>query len=131
MPAAQSQVPTLRAPVPVLRIFDEAAAQDFYIGFLGFAEDWSHRFSDDLPLYRQISRGECVLHLSGHHGDACPGAMLRIETAGLAAWCVALNARRYRHARPGITDTDWGTREMRITDPFGNALVFFEDPEAQ
>jgi uncharacterized glyoxalase superfamily protein PhnB len=127
MPTAEVQGPVLRAPVPVLRIFDEAAAQAFYIDFLGFSEDWSHRFADDLPLYRQISRGGCVLHLSGHHGDACPGSTLRIEACGLESWCVALNARQYRHARPGIADTDWGTREMRIADPFGNTLVFFEE----
>jgi uncharacterized glyoxalase superfamily protein PhnB len=35
-----------------------------------------------------------------------------------------LAARPYAFARPGIEDTAWGTREMSVTDPFGNRLTF-------
>ena len=52
----------------VLRIFDEAKAKEFYVDFLGFKVDWEHRFEPSLPLYMQVSKGGCVLHLSGHHG---------------------------------------------------------------
>jgi catechol 2,3-dioxygenase-like lactoylglutathione lyase family enzyme len=38
------------APIPILRIFDEAKAREFYCEFLGFAVDWEHRFEDGLPL---------------------------------------------------------------------------------
>lgn len=65
---------------PILRIFDEAKALAFYVDFLGFTVDWQHRFGDDFPLYLQVSRGDCVLHLSEHHGDCTPGSALRIET---------------------------------------------------
>ena len=65
---------------PILRIFDEAKAKEFYVDFLGFKVDWEHRFADDLPLYMGISKGDCVLHLSEPFGDCCPGAALRIET---------------------------------------------------
>ena len=34
-----------------------------------------------LPLYMQISKDDCILHLSEHHGDCCPGAAMRIETS--------------------------------------------------
>ena len=40
---------------PILRIFDAAKANEFYIDFLGFKVDWQHRFEDGLPLYMQIS----------------------------------------------------------------------------
>jgi hypothetical protein len=50
--------------VPILRIFDEAKAREFYIGFLGFVVDWEHRFEPNMPLYMQVSKDECVLHLS-------------------------------------------------------------------
>ena len=60
--------------VPIFRIFDEAKAREFYIGFLGFQIDWEHRFEEDLPLYMQVSRGGLTLHLSEPHGDACPGS---------------------------------------------------------
>ena len=29
---------------PILRIFDEAKAREFYVDFLGFKVDWEHRF---------------------------------------------------------------------------------------
>jgi uncharacterized glyoxalase superfamily protein PhnB len=116
----------LGAPVPILRIFDEAKAREFYVGFLGFAWDWEHRFAPDLPLYAQVSRGAAVLHLSEHHGDACPGAAHRIRVeAGLDALHAALTEARYRHARPGIETAPWGERSVTVTDPFGNRLIFF------
>ena len=71
--------------IPILRIFDVAKATEFYVGFLGFTVDWEHRFGEGFPLYMQVSREGCVIHLSEHHGDACPGATLRIETGPLDA----------------------------------------------
>lgn len=62
---------SLGRTIPILRIFDEAKAREFYIDFLGFKTDWEHRFGPDLPLYMQISRDGCVLHLSEHH-HCCP-----------------------------------------------------------
>ena len=64
---------------PILRIFDEAKAKEFYVDFLGFKIDWDHRFEPGLPLYLQVSRDGCILHLSEHHGDCSPGAAMRIE----------------------------------------------------
>jgi catechol 2,3-dioxygenase-like lactoylglutathione lyase family enzyme len=55
--------------IPVLRIFDVRKAIDFYIDFLGFNEDWRHRFEGVSPVYMQVSRAGCVLHLTEHHGD--------------------------------------------------------------
>ncbi len=75
----------LQAATPILRIFDEAKAREFYLDFLGFRLDWQHRFDDHAPLYMQVSKEACVLHLSEHHGDCCPGAALRIATDDVAA----------------------------------------------
>lgn len=60
---------TFERVVPILRIFDLAKADEFYLEYLGFRVDWDHRFDENAPLYRQISRGDLVLHLSEHHGD--------------------------------------------------------------
>ncbi|MGC4006656.1 MAG: glyoxalase superfamily protein [Pirellulales bacterium] len=65
---------------PILRIFDEAKAREFYLGFLGFSIDWEHRFDERAPLYMQISLAGCVLHLSGHHGDCCPGSTVFLRS---------------------------------------------------
>lgn len=109
---------------PILRIFDEAKAREFYVGFLGFRVDWEHRFEPGLPLYMQVSRDGCVLHLSEHHGDCSPGAAMRIETDSLDAFHKELTAKAYRYARPGIQHMPWGTRDLSVGDPFGNRLTF-------
>ena len=115
---------TFAPATPILRIFDEARAREFYIGFLGFKIDWEHRFEPGLPLYLQVSRGGCVLHLSEHHGDCSPGAAMRIETADLDGLLAELLATAYKFARPGIEETPWGSRDLSVKDPFGNRLTF-------
>jgi uncharacterized glyoxalase superfamily protein PhnB len=115
---------SLGKTTPILRIFDEARAKEFYLSFLGFTVDWEHRFADDLPLYMQVSKDGCVLHLSEHHGDGSPGAALRIETSDLEAFHSELLSKKYKYARPGIETMPWGTREMSVKDPFGNRLTF-------
>jgi catechol 2,3-dioxygenase-like lactoylglutathione lyase family enzyme len=115
----------LGAPIPILRIFDEAKAKEFYAGFLGFRVDWEHRFEPGMPLYMQVSLGACVLHLSEHHGDATPGAAIRIDAADVDELQKQLIDKKYKYARPGVEDMPWGTRDMSIKDPFGNRLTFW------
>ncbi len=109
---------------PILRIFDEAKAKKFYIDFLGFKVDWEHRFEKTLPLYLQISKDDCILHLSEHHSDCSPGAALRIEASELTKFQQQLLAKQYKYARPNIVETPWGSQDMSINDPFGNRLTF-------
>ena len=116
---------SFEAPNPVLRIFDEAKAREFYIDWLGFRVDWEHRFEPTLPLYMQISRAGLLLHLSGHHGDGSPGIVIFQPMHGLAEFHAELTARGYHSLRPGIVAQDWG-KEMTITDPFGNRIRFCE-----
>jgi uncharacterized glyoxalase superfamily protein PhnB len=112
---------------PVLRLFDERKAREFYVDFLGFQVDFEHRFGANFPLYLGISRGSCRIHLSEHHGDSSPGARLRIACADVAALQHELSARNYTYAKPGTPEaTPWDTLEMTVADPFGNALVFYQ-----
>jgi catechol 2,3-dioxygenase-like lactoylglutathione lyase family enzyme len=116
----------VRETIPVLRIFDLERAREFYLGFLGFRLDWEHRFEPDLPVYLQVSRGGCVLHLSEHHGDGTPGTVVFFRVAGLEAFHAEITARGYRFLRPGVEPAPWGGRVMEVTDPFGNRLRFSE-----
>jgi uncharacterized glyoxalase superfamily protein PhnB len=109
---------------PILRIFDERKAREFYLDFLGFRLDWEHRFEPGLPLYMQVSRDGCVLHLSEHHGDATPGSALRIESSDVDELQRELLARQYAYTRPQVEATPWESRELTVRDPFGNRLVF-------
>ena len=113
--------------VPILRIFSVDKAKEFYLDFLGFALDWEHRFADDLPLYMQVSRGALCLHLSEHHGDACPGSTVFVRMRGVEALHRELTAKNYRYLRPGVERAPWGARVMEVTDPFGNRIRFNED----
>ncbi|PHH88459.1 hypothetical protein CDD83_7511 [Cordyceps sp. RAO-2017] len=120
-----------RSVVPILRIFDIAKADEFYLDYLGFRVDWDHRFDDAAPLYRQVSRGGLVLHLSEHHGDGSPGVQIRVVMGrGLDEYHAELAARGYRYMRPGIERGPApGCREMDVVDPFGNHIRFCQDDD--
>jgi hypothetical protein len=111
---------------PILRIFDVARADEFYQGFLGFTVDWDHRFDPGAPLYRQISRGNFILHLSEHHGDGSPGARIRVMMQGVEEFHREISSKEYRYMRPGLESTPWGTLETGVIDPFGNLIRFCE-----
>lgn len=112
--------------IPILRIFDETKAREFYIGWLGFQVDWEHRFSDDAPLYMQISRGGLTLHLSEHHGDSTPGAKIFIECTGVRELHKELSEKQYKYNHPGLEHEPWDAISVTVIDPFLNRLAFNE-----
>ncbi len=107
-----------------MKLRDETKAWEFYVDFLGFKINWQHRFEACFPLYLQISKDDCVLHLSEHHGDCSPGSAVRVETSNLASYHQELLAKAYGYAKPEIHEMPWGAQDMSITDPFGNRLIF-------
>src|SRR5215467_1949815 len=115
---------TFSSVIPVLRIFDITKADEFYLGFLGLKVDWDHRFHDNGPLYRQISRDNLILHLSEHHGDATPGSHVRVMMNGVEAFQRELAAKHYRYMNPGLETMPWGMIETGVIDPFGNSIRF-------
>ena len=116
---------------PVLRIFDEQKAREFYVGFLGGSVEFVHRFGENFPIYMGVWLSGCALHLTEHHSDACPGALVRIKTDDIAAFAAVLRAREYKFARPEAPERmPWGALELTLTDPFGNRLVFTQDVAA-
>ena len=76
----------LNAHQQAASLAESKKAQDFYLDYLGFCVDWEHRHAPDLPLYQQVSRSGCLLHLSEHHGDAAPGGRSFIPMLGLGAY---------------------------------------------
>jgi uncharacterized glyoxalase superfamily protein PhnB len=115
--------------IPLLRIFDSAKAEEFYVGFLGFKIDWTHRFDEAAPVYMQVSRGGLTLHLTGHHGDCCPGTTVFVRLKGVDELHREITAKGYGSMRPGVENTFYGSKCMEVTDPFGNRLRFDETPE--
>lgn len=119
--------PDFQSVVPILRIFDVKKADEFYLDFLGFTVDWNHRFDDDAPLYRQISKGNLVLHLSEHHGDGSPGVKIGVMMRqGITGYHQELITKNYRYMRPGLETGYEGpdSQELTVIDPFGNTITF-------
>lgn len=120
--STQSDIRFTRA-IPILRIFDEVKAREFYLDFLGFNVEFEHRFEPSLPLYMGIERDGLNLHLSEHHGDACPGSTVYVPMLNIEGFRDELLARQYGYARPGIEEMPWG-KIMEVHDPFGNRIRF-------
>lgn len=112
--------------IPVLRIFNVEKAKEFYLDYLGFRLDWEHRFEPGFPIYMQVTRGDLVLHLSEHHGDACPGAVVFVKMKGIDAFHQELTAKQYAYLRPGIETTEYNAKLVTVLDPFGNKIRFNE-----
>ena len=80
----------------------------------------------------QISLGECLLQLSEHSGDCCPGAAVKIFTDAIEEYVEELVAKEYppgvAEQYPGVAEQPWGSLDMLLIDPFGNRLIFTNGP---
>ena len=115
----------LSSAIPILRIFSEEKAKEFFLDFLGFKWDWEHRFELGFPLYAQITRSSLTIHLSEHHGDSAPGSTVFVPVTDLARLHAELHAKASAYARPAIEEVGWG-KQMQVSDPFGNRIRFCE-----
>lgn len=122
--------------IPVLRVFDEAKAKEFYVDFLGFTLDFGGPAGGPgTDFYGQVSRPGTTLHLSQSPYDPGPGATIDIWLAGLDEvrqellnFVLSKNIRIFGPAIsvPEIVDVHWGARVLVISDPFGNHLRLSE-----
>jgi len=112
--------------IPILRIFDEGKAKEFYLEFLGMNLDWEHRFEPGFPTYMQVSKGNLVFHLSEHSGDCTPGSKVFVNVSDLEAFYHEITSRPYKYSKPAIEQAPWGDRCFTVTDPFSNRVLFNE-----
>lgn len=116
---------TLKA-IPTFRVLDVEEAKSFYLDFLGFTNDWEHRFAPDLPVYMQFSKNGLVLHLSDNPRFQT-GSIVYVQTSSIDSLHEDLNSRSGEFKVPIVERTPWGTKQMEIQDPFGNLLRFNEE----
>jgi catechol 2,3-dioxygenase-like lactoylglutathione lyase family enzyme len=109
----------------VLAVRDTPAALAFYVGKLGFTEDWRYEEGARLRIV-QVSRQGCELILS----DQWP------DEAGQARIFISLNPPEFAVAKLDLADRgaepksgQWGYNLMVVEDPDGNRL-WFPHPEA-
>lgn len=116
--------------IPILRIFDEQKAKEFYLGFLGMKLDWEHRFEPGFPIYMQVSRDNLVFHLSEHSGDCTPGSKVFVNVSDFDFLYQEITSRPYKYNNPSIEQAPWGDRCFTVTDPFSNKVLFNESANA-
>jgi uncharacterized glyoxalase superfamily protein PhnB len=112
--------------IPVMRIFDEEKAKDFYLNFLGMHLDWEYRLEDGFPIYMQVSKSDLVFHLSEHSGDCTPGSKVFVNVTELEALFEEISAKQYKYNKPEIEMAPWGNRTFTVIDPFSNKVIFNE-----
>ena len=113
--------------IPILRIFSVEKAREFYVEYLGFSIEWEHHFEENTPAYLQVTRGALTLHLSEHHGDACPGSTIFVWMVGIEEFHREITGKEYKHLRPGLETTFYDAKCVEVIDPFGNRIRFNED----
>lgn len=101
---------------PLVFVADADAARGFYVGDLGFKEDWRYAEADQL-LIVQVSRSGCELILTQQWPEKAGTSVIFVsldedELAALEARGVAL------------TEGHWGYDLKIVTDPDGNQLWF-------
>lgn len=112
--------------IPIIRIFDEVKAKEFYLDFLGMKLDWEHRFEEGYPIYMQVSKDNLVFHLSEHSGDCTPGSKVFVNVSALDQLFEELNGKPYKYSKPKIEVAPWGDRTFTVIDPFSNKVLFNE-----
>ena len=112
--------------IPILRIFDYQKMLEFYIDWLGFEIVWEHRFEENMPAYIEVKKGNIILHLSEHHGDASPGSSIFVWGEGVAEYHKELIDKNYKYNRPGLEKTFYNAVSFTVHDPFGNKIIFNE-----
>ena len=115
---------TLKRPIPILRMFDRELTLAFYVDWLAFELVGEHGEPDG-PRFLTVQRDDVRVHLSSHHGDGTPGAVVLIPVDDVVALHAELHSRPYAFMNPGIEPQGIG-RELTVLDPASNQLRFFE-----
>ena len=110
--------------IPIGRIFSVEKAKELYVDYLGFTVAWEHHFEENTPAYLQVSRGGLTLHLSEHHGDACPGSTVFVWMTGIEDFHQEITGKGYKYLRPGMETTVYEAKCVEVIDPFGNRIRF-------
>lgn len=98
--------------VPVFRLADAREAVEWNAR-LGFEFQGEHQFAPNMPIYAFLKRGDILLHLSEHEGDATPNKLVYYYVDDVDAI-----AREFGVA---VKEQQW-CREISLTDPDGNRL---------
>jgi catechol 2,3-dioxygenase-like lactoylglutathione lyase family enzyme len=114
----------LNRPIPILRMFDRERTVRFYVDWLGF-ELVGEEGESDGPQFLTVQRDDVRIHLSSHHGDGTPGAVVLVPVDDVESLHAELHSRPYPFMHPGIEPRGIG-REVTVLDPASNQIRFFQ-----
>jgi uncharacterized glyoxalase superfamily protein PhnB len=117
----------LKLAIPLLRVSNATAAEDFYCNGLGFRKEFVYRNneSNPEPCYLGLTRDRVWLHVSSFSGDGVPGAVANFMVEDVDLLHMQLLAQGVP-IESGPIDQSWGTRELYIKDSDGNSLRFIQ-----
>ena len=115
--------------IPVIRMLDEDPAIRFYLEFLGFTEDWRHRFRVETPLYMQVRLGAATLHLDGHSASTTPTSTVRFPVVDLEQYKSSLFSRNKLGLELEMVKPRGTNLELCLEDPSSNLLIFQDVPK--
>ena len=92
---------------PIIRIFDEAQAREFYCRFHGLEIAFEHRHEGQLPFYIGVERAGALLHLTEHHDDASPGSNVFLSTQNIRLFHRELLDKQYSFGSPDLEELPW------------------------
>ena len=115
----------IKLAIPLVRVSDSAAAQDFYCNRLGFRREFAYRVDDAKPdpCFMGLTRDGVWLHVSSFSGDGVSGGVVGLIVEDVDALHAELVAKGVR-IDTGPVDQTWGTREMYVKDADGNSIRF-------
>ena len=99
--------------VPIFRAKDARESAKWYAR-LGFEVEGEHQFAPGMPYYLFLKRGDNLLHLSEHKGDARPDSLVYFYVNDVDAVAAEFGEK--------VKDQPWGCREVWLEDPDGNRL---------
>jgi catechol 2,3-dioxygenase-like lactoylglutathione lyase family enzyme len=115
--------------IPILGVSSSLAAEQFYVGKLGFRRAYAYRPAPEQsdPCYLGVIRDGAHIVLSSFESDGPPGArnvqiyvddILQVRDEFRAAGV---------ELQGDVLDQTWGNVEINLKDPDGNRIVVAQD----
>jgi catechol 2,3-dioxygenase-like lactoylglutathione lyase family enzyme len=108
---------------PILSVADIARSVDFYVGKLGFKEDWRHA-EEGKVIVAQVSRSGCELLLDCQEMAPRGASMFFISLDDPLLETLAAFRAEMREKGVPVKDGRWGYHLAIVEDPDGNQLTF-------